>query len=223
MINKKRYFSKKRSGKGRPRKSDYHSNRIVIIVLMAMVLLCWLIGRYYEYRRVQEKAFLEYLAPLRDSAGFICPAIEATTSAKPTTSTLNERHDTTIAVIDRYLAKKKSPMAGLGKWLYEIPRIYGITNPYLMASISGCESSFGKQACHFNAFGWNSCNTTFESWIEGIEKVSRKLATLSYYKEWRQDQDNIAELAFVYNPGGAKEWKNCVKGFMVAMKLEELR
>jgi len=131
--------------------------------------------------------------------------------------TPKERRDTTIAIIDQFLKKKKSPLFGLGSSFYDYGQQYGI-DPFLLVAIAGTESSFGHRACNFNPFGWGSCQIVFKSFDESIRTVTYKLATLSAYENWRQDKKNIEKLAIVYNAGHQQKWKACVEYFIRELK-----
>ena len=106
------------------------------------------------------------------------------------------------------------------KWPLEIATTFvrvahNYNIPYsLLPSISGCESSFGKNACGYNIFGWDSCRTRFDSCFSAIDTVGKSLATHPFYKEWRKDKGNIKVLASIYCPVNQKWWANCVQDFM---------
>lgn len=65
--------------------------------------------------------------------------------------------------IDRFLADKGSPMAGLGQVYTEEAYQRGV-DPFLMVAISGKESDFGKHACGYNAWGIGNCKWGFRSY-----------------------------------------------------------
>lgn len=50
-------------------------------------------------------------------------------------------------------------------------------NPFLVAGISGTESSFGAAACGGNAWGIASCGVTFPSFADGIRYTTKLLRT----------------------------------------------
>lgn len=57
-------------------------------------------------------------------------------------------------------------------------------NPYLVASITGKESSFGAHRCGFNPFGWGSCRGVyFESFPDAIATVTAALRR-NYMDAW---------------------------------------
>lgn len=67
-----------------------------------------------------------------------------------------------------------TPLSGYGYEFEAAGRRYNV-NPFLVASISGTESSFGAAACGGNAWGINSCATTFSSFSEGLWYTTRLL------------------------------------------------
>lgn len=79
------------------------------------------------------------------------------------------------ANIDRGLRAYGSPLTGYGAAFVDAGRRYRVA-PELVASIAGVESTFGRAACGFNAWGIASCRgVRFTSWTAGIEYVSRLL------------------------------------------------
>jgi len=59
---------------------------------------------------------------------------------------------------------------------------YG-TDWRLLFAIASAESSLGRFACGGNAWGYDSCNTTFDSFAEGAAFVANMLANNPLYKE----------------------------------------
>jgi len=71
-------------------------------------------------------------------------------------------------VIDAYLARRNSPLAGCGAIFAEEGLRTGI-NPYLPVAIAGVESSFGLYCfAPHNAWGMLAYRAGFRSWEEGI-------------------------------------------------------
>jgi len=153
---------------------------------------------------------------------FISPVSENYTPGNSGHSTASERKATTETVIRKYLEKKGSPLAMEATTFYEEATRNGI-DPYLLVSIAGKESSWGKKHCGFNVFGWNRCKTQFESFSEAIATVAGKLATLPAYSEWRQEKTNIELLALTYNPDTPKEWSRNIKRFIEELKEFEFK
>lgn len=156
-----------------------------------MFLACWLLGRFYDYKHAEQKAFLEYISTKQDSEGFISPLSTQHIF-------LNERLDTTAGTINRLLAKYKSPMFGQGDNFVRAGNLYGI-DPVLLFAIAGAESTFGKFAPpNYNAFGWNHGKVAFDSYRDAIYTIAYKISVLGYYKEFRQKQ-TVVSFARAYN------------------------
>lgn len=101
------------------------------------------------------------------------------------------------AKIDRYLAKKESPLAGQGAAFVRSGRRWRV-DPLLLVAIAGHESVFGRNAYRpFNAWGWGGY--TFSSWAEGIEAVAKGLRT-NYLDK---GLTTISEIGGKYAPIGA--------------------
>src|SRR5262245_60826532 len=71
------------------------------------------------------------------------------------------RHDappaSMAARLDAYLAKKHSPLKGIGGSLVSDANAYGV-DPRLVVAISGAETTFGKAVCgEHNAWNWFHC------------------------------------------------------------------
>ena len=67
-----------------------------------------------------------------------------------------------------------TPLAGYG-WEFEAAGWRYNVSPFLVAAIAGTESSFGAAACGGNAWGINSCATSFGSFSEGLWYTTRLL------------------------------------------------
>lgn len=95
--------------------------------------------------------------------------------------------------IDQFLKRMGSPMAGLGSVYMAAANQTGV-DPFLMVAISGKESSFGKYACQNNAWGIANCRLGFSSYREGIEYLSKLLASSRYKGK------SLRQLAYTYCP-----------------------
>lgn len=89
--------------------------------------------------------------------------------------------------IDRYFRQRSMPLEGTGMTFVLVAEKYGL-DWRLLPAIGVRESSGGKAACKYNAFGWGSCKLghNFHSYEEAIEAVGRNLggankATARYY------------------------------------------
>jgi len=57
-------------------------------------------------------------------------------------------------------------------------------SPFFLLSIAGKESTFGRAACGYNAWGWNSCKgDDFTSFVDGARKVAHSLR-VNYLGKW---------------------------------------
>lgn len=127
--------------------------------------------------------------------------------------------DARPVIIDLYLARYNSPMAGYGEYILQMSETYGV-DPYLFIAIAQQESNLGKkmprQDCH-NAWGYgiHSRGTLcFASWEEGIEAVMSGLNE-KYISKGLIDPE---EMMAVYTPFSNGSWARGVRQF-----LEELQ
>ena len=57
-------------------------------------------------------------------------------------------------------------------------------SPFFLLSIAGKESTFGRAACGYNVWGWNSCKgDDFTSFVDGARKVAHSLR-VNYLGKW---------------------------------------
>lgn len=79
-------------------------------------------------------------------------------------------------VIESVLNRYNSPLAGEGESFVKACIKYKI-DCYLLPSIAGLESTFGKFIWpnSFNPFGWGRGYMMFDTWSEGIETVAKGL------------------------------------------------
>lgn len=73
--------------------------------------------------------------------------------------------------LDRVLCRF-GPMCNTGQAHVKAGREWRV-NPFYIAAISAVESTFGIQACGFNAWGIGACAVAFASWVEGIRYTTR--------------------------------------------------
>lgn len=102
-------------------------------------------------------------------------------------------------VIDQYLARYNSPLAGLGRVFVRRSKKEGI-DPRLLVAIAGAESAFGKQVKPgtFNPFGWGP-HIPFDSWQQSIGTVAKGLAD-NYFAE---GYNTIPKIQRKWAPSGA--------------------
>lgn len=89
--------------------------------------------------------------------------------------------------IDTFFKERSMPLHGTGMTFVLTAEKYGL-DWRLLPAIGVRESSGGKQACGYNAFGWGSCKLgyNYTSYEEAIEAVGRNLGganknTARYY------------------------------------------
>lgn len=97
---------------------------------------------------------------------------------------LEQSKDTRPQQIDDWLyniTKGRSPMMGLGS-VYVTEADKHKIDWRLLPAISWAESSAGLHQCGYNAWGWASCKTRFNSYEEGISFILEKMETSPYYR-----------------------------------------
>ena len=123
--------------------------------------------------------------------------------------------DARPVVIDLYLTRYNSPMAGYGEYILAKAEEYRV-DPYLFIAIAQQESNLGKKMpsedCH-NAWGYGihaRGTLCFSTWEEGITTVMKGL------KEKYIDKGlvNPDEIMRKYTPHSNGSWSNGVEQFM---------
>lgn len=77
--------------------------------------------------------------------------------------------------IDGFFKSRSMPLQGTGMTFVLVAEKYGL-DWRLLPAIGVRESSGGKAACSYNAFGWGSCKLhNFHSYEEAIESVGKNL------------------------------------------------
>jgi hypothetical protein len=104
-----------------------------------------------------------------------------------------------------------TPLAGYAFQLEAEGRRWNV-NPYMVAAISGVESSFGSAACGGNAWGLGSCSVSIASFADGIRYVTRQLRT-GYLNRGMSDVWSIGR---IYCPPCGSGWGDKVAWFMHA-------
>ncbi len=134
----------------------------------------------------------------------------ASAQASPARQTI-KLHDV-VAYTDRALVHSNyagSPMRRQLVAIVKAARQQGIS-PFFLLSISGVESGFGKQACGYNAWGWNSCNGyNFSSFGDGALIVAHSLK-VNYLGKWHGR--TIEQVGAKYCVGSS--WSGKVRYFM---------
>ncbi len=127
--------------------------------------------------------------------------------------------DARPVMIDLYLERYASPMAGYGEFIFKTAQQYNI-DPYLFVAIAQQESNLGKKMpsddCH-NAWGYgihSKGTLCFDSWEEGIESVMKGISE-NYLSRGLQEPEEIMK---IYTPKSNGSWAHGVNQF-----LDELR
>jgi len=98
-------------------------------------------------------------------------------------------------------------------------------SPYLLVGISKVESTFGKNACDGNPFGWSSCRNHFPTFESACQAVSKGIATLPYYQDYR-DSGKTRDLGETYCPFSSgcntEHWIETVDSVMTDLEEREL-
>lgn len=98
-------------------------------------------------------------------------------------------------------------------------------NAYLLVGISKVESTFGKNACEGNPFGWSSCKTPFSTFKSACQAVAKGIATLPYYKQYRSTS-RIQDLGETYCPSSSgcntDNWVSTVSTVVTELEEKEL-
>lgn len=129
------------------------------------------------------------------------------------------KEDARPLIINKYLSRYESPMAGMGDYIVKVSDRFDL-DPYLVVAIAQQESNLGKLMppnCH-NAWGWgiHSAGTLcFDSWNEGINTFVSGLAE-KYLAYGLKTPDQIMTKYNATSPNGA--WAKGVNQF-----LEELQ
>lgn len=105
----------------------------------------------------------------------------------------------TAEVLEAYLTGYASPLAEQAATIIAAGNLYDV-DPRLIVAIAGVETSYGKAALSYNAWGWNNGRTRWSSWEEAIFAFAKGLA------EGYPDRDDVGRIAFRYNPVTPSAW-----------------
>lgn len=118
-------------------------------------------------------------------------------------------------IINKYLARYNSPMAGMGDYIVKVSDRFAL-DPYLVVAIAQQESNLGKLMppnCH-NAWGWgihSEGTLCFDSWNEGINTFVSGLSE-KYLAYGLHTPEQIMTRYNSTSPGGA--WAKGVNQFL---------
>ena len=124
--------------------------------------------------------------------------------------------DIKIATVKSVLTKYNSDLTDQSPHFVDAAYKYDL-DPYLLVSISGLESYFGRfmiPGTH-NGFGWGSGTIYFDNWQDSIYTISQKLRT-NYYDKGAVTVDDVGR-----KYAESKTWSVRVKYFMTVFKQEE--
>jgi len=154
----------------------------------------------------------------------ISPISEPAPIATPFPETSSYIKDFRLKAIGELLSEVESPLESEAETFVNCADNNQV-DPYLLVGISRIESTYGKQACDGNPFGWSSCRTHFSTLKSSCQAVASGIATLSYYKQYRAT-GNVEDLGEVYCPSSSgcntEHWANTVKNTKTDLQEREL-
>ena len=140
----------------------------------------------YFYKKSLALAFVPFMAipsaTLISNIGSLA-LYSPVTKVEISVNTIREQK---AEAIDAYFKKRSMPLVGTGMTFVLVAEKYGL-DWRLLPAIGVRESSGGKAACGYNAFGWGSCKLhNFNSYEEAIESLGKNLGganpkTANYY------------------------------------------
>lgn len=137
------------------------------------------------YKVTQILAFVPFMAIPSISVSSHIGSLELRPVAKVEVSVEQMRQEK-AELINSFFKSRNMPLEGTGMTFVLVAEKYGL-DWRLLPAISIRESSGGKAACSYNAFGWGSCKLhNFHSYEEAIEAVGKNLggankSTSRYY------------------------------------------
>ncbi len=143
-------------------------------------------------------------------------------SAKIRTVSDGGASDLRVKIIQDYLKQFDSPLVPYSSNFVKYADEYDL-DYRLVVSISGVESTFGRQIPYnsYNGWGWGIFGSNvkyFASWDEGIKTVSQGLRE-NYIDEW--GASNVYEIGRFY--AASPTWAQRVEYFMKTIQDFELR
>ncbi|MCX7996850.1 MAG: hypothetical protein N2691_03815 [Patescibacteria group bacterium] len=120
------------------------------------------------------------------------------------------------AVITRVLTRYGSPLAGTADGFIKACTEYNL-NCYLLPSISGVESTFGKFLLPgtYNPFGWGSGTIPFTSWEDGYMTVGKGLR----HNYINRSAVTVEQIGAIY--AASETWPQKVRFFLRVFEEEE--
>lgn len=115
----------------------------------------------------------------------------------------------------RFLEKYNSPLSDHAQTFVDEADLNGL-DYRLVPAISGVESTFGRNYISgtYNGYGWGGGRIYFESWDDGISKISKGL------KEKYVDRGatDVEKISWIYCPQGNLTWAAKVRNFMARIE-----
>ena len=138
------------------------------------------------YKVTQLLAFVPFMAIPSISVASHIGSLETKPVTKEVVSVEDIRKEH-AQVINTFFKERGMPLQGSGMTFVLVAEKYGL-DWRLLPAIGVRESSGGKAACGYNAFGWGSCKLghNYNSYEEAIESIGKNLggankATARYY------------------------------------------
>lgn len=124
-----------------------------------------------------------------------------------------------ITAIKNVLARYNSPMITEAENFVIVAEAMNL-NPYMLPSMAGVESAFGKRLIPgtHNPFGWNVGRTPFATWSDGIATVGYALR----HKYYNKGAQSMMDIGRKY-AGGSTTWAPKVERFIVQFEKEEAK
>lgn len=127
------------------------------------------------YKVTQILAFVPFMAIPSVSVSSHIGSLETKPVTKEVVSVEDIRKERALA-IDSFFKDRSMPLQGTGMTFVLVAEKYGI-DWRLLPAIGIRESSGGKAACGYNAFGWGSCKLgyNYRGYEEAIEAIGKNL------------------------------------------------
>lgn len=186
--------------------------RKLIAIILAVLFLIALIG-FFKGGKDNEQEEL------------ISPVPTPTDTPKPDNNTRDQEYFTyRTDAIKELLEEFESPLTDKSDTFVTCADENNIS-PYLLVGISKVESTFGKKACDGNPFGWSSCRNHFSTFESACQAVSKEIATLPYYEEYR-GSGKTKDLGETYCPPSSgcntEHWIDTVDSVVTELEEREL-
>ncbi len=168
--------------------------------LLVLFLVGYAIANFYQFYHFQTKGIR------KDSESI--PVVQAV-PVQP------QDPDPMVAVLENFLASKKSPLASSAATFVAVAKEYRLPVE-LLPAIAGVESGFemAGNTGDYNPFGYmcGGSPCAFGSFDEAIRTVGRTIGTGRAYAKYRES-GSLFELAKVYNYVSPEDWMGKVEYF----------